>query len=114
IVSRQLIGARQTEFRGDMNGIQGETLFECCDGLIITPGLRMQLTEKVERVGVAGIQFGDLLESLDGDIRLRERSISNAEVVPGARILWLSARRVQKNVARFIDSLKVQESDALV
>ena len=74
----------------------------------------MKLPEKVQRVRVACIQPGNLLEGIDSRVGLRQRSIDDAKVVPGPRALRLTAGCIKENVARFGKPLTVQQSNAFI
>ena len=114
VISGKLIGACQTEFSGQMKRTERQAFFESCDGLIVTAGLHVKLTEKVQRVCVARIEAGNLFEGLDGRRGLGKRPVRNPKVVPGARATRLAPCRIEKNVARFGKLLAVQQSDPFI
>src|SRR5262245_13880330 len=97
-----------------MERIQRETLFESRDRLIVTPRLQMKLPEKIQRVCVSRIEHGYTFKCFNGGVSLRQRSIGDAEVVPGPCVLWLPSRGVEKNVARFRKLLAVQQRNAFI
>ena len=97
-----------------MKRIQRQALLEGRDCLIVALRLHLQLAEKVQRIGIAGIDPGDLLERVNGRGGLAKRPVCNAEVVPGARALRLTARGIHKNVTRFGKLLAIEQCDPFV
>src|SRR6266850_7544590 len=97
-----------------MQGIQRETLLKSVDRLVVTACLQMKLPEKVQGVGVVGIQAGHLLKGVDRGGVLSKRSINHAEVVPSARVLRFTPSGIEKNVARFVKLLAVEERNAFI
>src|SRR5215813_3653429 len=100
-ISGKLVSARQTEFSGEVKRIERQTFFKSSDRLVISAGLQMKLTEKVQRVRIRCIQPSDVFEGIDGSVGLSKSAINDAEVVPGARALRLTSSCIEENVARF-------------
>src|SRR5512145_2205137 len=97
-----------------MHRVQAETALKPGDRLIVAGGLRVKLSQKVEGIGVGGIDLSHSLECIDGGIHLREIAIQNAEVVPRSGAARLAASRIEKNFPRVVKTLVVQQGDALV
>jgi hypothetical protein len=114
IVSRKLIGASQSKLSGHMQWIQGQATLVPLDGAVVVHGLGFKLPEKIERICVRRIDPRNALKGLDCSVGLRRIPIKDAEVVPGARVVWLPARGIQKNVSGLFEALRVEECDAFV
>ena len=115
LISGKQVSTRQTEFSGQMKRIQRQTLFESRDRLIVTLRLQMELTEKVQRIGIAGIDPGDLFECIDG--RRRSVQASGTQCRGYTRPARSAADAVvasSKNVARFGNLLAVEQCDTFV
>src|SRR5215831_5434903 len=97
-----------------MKGIQRKTLFKCRDRLIVLLRLHVKLAQKVQRVGVPRIDSGNMFESVNGRRRLCKGPVGETEVVPGPRALRLTARRIEKNVARLGELLAVEQRDTFI
>src|SRR5262249_7244173 len=101
VIAGKLVCAGEAEFSGQMKRIQREALFKGRDRLIVTLPLHLKLAQKVQRVCVARIDPGDVLEGVDRRGGLSQRAVRDTEVVPGPRALRLTPCCIEKNVPRF-------------
>ena len=72
------------------------------------------MTEEIKSIGIRRIDARDMFKGIDCRIRLGKVAIEDAQVVPGACAVGPPLRRVQKNFARFVKTLHVEQSNAFV
>src|SRR5437868_6065945 len=97
-----------------MKRIQSKALLKSRDRLSVTLRLQLQLAQKVQRISVARIDPGNVLESLECCGGLRHGPVGETEVIPGARALRLTPGCIEKNVARFGKLLAIEQRDTFV
>src|SRR5208283_1656413 len=109
-----LVGASETELSGGVIGGEGESFFECGDGILILLQLRLEKADEVIGVGLVGRDLCDVLESLNSLLRFVKIFIGETEVVPGVRIVGKFGAGLFESSAALLQFLLTEERDAKI
>jgi len=110
-ISFALVGAREAELSGGVIRSEGNSLFECGDGVVVLLELRIEKAYEVVGVGLVGSNLCDVLEGFDSLLRLVEIFVGETEVVPGVGIVGKLGAGLFESGAALLQFLLTEEGD---